>query len=163
MWSQSPVWGNFLPAEGHAPAFEICLFTHTDIGVGLDDDGPGSLELGRLTLLPGWASNIPLLCLLQYKPGMGQGRRVAEVSGFLGTQCYVSSAEERHGGPFRVQRSWNLKAAGLLSLRASLGPEWEWLWRGHHPQALGCLPGVANRTRWSWDKIQRGFLDIRTF
>lgn len=162
MWSQSPVWGNSLPAEGHAPAFEICLFTRTDIGIGLDDDGPGSSELGGLTLLPGWASNTPLLCLLQYKPGMGQGRRVAEVSGFLGTQWYVNSAEERHGGPFRVQWSWNLKAAGLLSLRASLGPEWEWLWRGH-PQALGCLPGVANRTRWSWGKIQRGFLDIRTF
>ena len=98
MWSQSPVWGHFLPTEGHAPVFEIWLFTPTDIGAGLED-GPGRLELGGLTLLPGWASNTPLVCLLQNKPGMGQGRTVAEVSGLLGTQCHVSSAEEWPSGP----------------------------------------------------------------
>lgn len=71
MWSQSLVWGHFLPAEGHAPAFEIWLFTPTDIGAGLED-GPGSLELGGLTLLPGGPPT-PLLCV-SFKTNQEWGR-----------------------------------------------------------------------------------------
>ena len=148
-----PSLGAFPPHWGTCTCFWDLTLYSTDIGAGLED-GPGSLELGGLTLLPGWAPNTPLVCLLQNKPAMGQGRTVAEVSGLLGTQCHVSSAEEWPLGPLGCNEAGtsgqlDFSAWGLVCGQGESDSE------GASPD-LGHLPGAANRTRWSWGETQRG-------
>lgn len=113
-----------------------------------------------LTFLPGWAASTPLLCLLQYGPGIGQG--LESSWSFWGTQCYVSSAEGWHNGSFRLEWGWILKAAGNSSAWSLVwGQDWEQLWRGL-PQALCCLPGGMKQDKVKLQQNLEGSQDIRT-